>query len=784
MLKGAFAVGISALATLVIANLAGTISAGAGLAVCLALALAVIVLFRASFKRAKIMIWAIGAAILCLVWFCLYQAFFFLPDMKVRESEISLTGTICEMPAFTGEKYRYVLRADEAVLADGRRLNLHGKILLYVPEKLAADAYDQVALTGTLHVHNAANSGEYALYFKSRGQYFSMYPQSADEMMVIPNDDVLKAPYYYAIRLREKILERIDAYLPGDSGALAKALIAGERSGLTDEADNAFSRTGLTHLLAVSGMQTSLIAGAVFTLFLLFGFSRKKAAVCAMLGLVCFMGIVGFSGSVLRAGLMGLILYASIALGKQAESLDCLGAAALLMVLINPFSAVDLSFLLSLAAAIGMMVLAAPLTAFFTSRVKLKPAWLKKLLHAILAIFAQTIAASLFSYPVIALSFGDISLISPLANILVVGFANLTMAVDFFAALFGGVPVLAEIFGFAAKALSGYILTIIQTLAGVPYASVHIADRLLIIIMLLFFLCIFAAMRVYRNRGASRLTAGLACALFLTGCVATHVVLYKNVLTAAFVDVGQGACSVLSKDSRAVVIDCGGSRDAYGELSAYLRQENVQTVEYLVLSHYDADHVNGVIDLLYGEKVKTIMLPNYLDEERMRDQLCAAAKENGVQIQIVGADTSVEVWPGIQMSILTAHQRDGGEENEKSNAVYIEYGDSQLFFPGDIGFASEQILLAAYEDFEADVLAVAHHGSAYSTSERLLDTLAPAYAVISVGTNPYGHPDRDTLARIEAEGARIYTTKELGTVRFLTRGGGDFAVIAENREGS
>ena len=228
---------------------------------------------------------------------------------------------------------------------------------------------------------------------------------------------------------------------------------------------------------------------------------------------------------------------------------------------------------------------------------------------------------------------------------------------------------------------------------------------------------------------------------------------------------GQGQ-SILVRTGRFLsLVDCGG--DGYqnaGDVAAdYLGDRGVERLDLLAVTHFHADHANGVERLLERVEVDTLALPDVEPESPIRQKMESLAREQGTRLLYIRTDTTLTLGEGRTIRLFAPLGQ--GETNEEGLTFLASQGEFDVLIPGDMGADVEERLLAHAQLPQVEVLAAGHHGSKYSTSQALLDQLKPEYILISVGAdNRYGHPDGDTVERMLASGARLYRTDRSGTV--------------------
>jgi competence protein ComEC len=231
--------------------------------------------------------------------------------------------------------------------------------------------------------------------------------------------------------------------------------------------------------------------------------------------------------------------------------------------------------------------------------------------------------------------------------------------------------------------------------------------------------------------------------------------------------VGQGDCSLLStSDGWDILIDAG-PKSAGPTLLSFLNAKGISELDVIVISHNHADHLGGLVDLLQSPMIVDQVLYNGLTCTTLICQdVWAEMGKRGITPQAVDAGDTF-VWGSLAAAVLNPQAAPTGDENEDSVVVHLDFYQTDLLYTGDIGFSTESGLIDASVLKPVDLLKVAHHGSAYSTSSDFLAAVAPQDSVISVGTgNPYGHPSDETLTRLISSGTKLFRTDLDGDISF------------------
>lgn len=233
-------------------------------------------------------------------------------------------------------------------------------------------------------------------------------------------------------------------------------------------------------------------------------------------------------------------------------------------------------------------------------------------------------------------------------------------------------------------------------------------------------------------------------------------------MTVHFLDVGQGLAILAESEGETLLYD-GGPRSASSFVVSYLQEQQVSKIDYLISSHYDEDHVSGLIGCLNAFSVKNVIGADYVHDSSLYDSFINGVEAKGLTVQHPAVGTQYEFGSG-EFTVLSPQQI-GKDSNANSVAIKLTNGENSFIFTGDADYNSEADMVSSGIDLGCDVLSVGHHGSATATSWDFLQATVPEYAVISCGAgNMYGHPHEDTMEKLADMGILVYRTDKQGTI--------------------
>ena len=667
-------------------------------------------------------------------------------------------ATVCDWPQATERGARVTVELEGYHRA---RAVLYGEA-----ELLAARPGDTV--TGTAQWQSAVHfDSDDVTHFNARGVYALLYGREDVRLSAGDGDALRWLPQRAGKAFREKVAAiwddaRVSGFLTAE--------LTGDKSAMDNGDYLAMQETGLAHLFAVSGLHCAFLVTLLALLI-----SRRQRLLCAVTIplLLFYMVMVGMSPSVVRACIMQIFLLIAPLFRRGSDPLTSLAAALLVILLCNPFAAASVSLQLSFSATLGMVLLSPRLYKLLTGWYKGKCRPLRTALCFVAANLSATLSAVVFTAPLTAWYFRIFVLVAPLSSLLAVPAAGWSFMAAFVTVLLGFVWLpLASLLGWISWALVRYILWIANGMMSWRYHAVYFTNPYLIY-WLLFLYAAFIGCAATPDGKRKYLLASALSVLTLTAAIWVNRQDYQyGVLTALTLDVGQGESVILTSGGETALVDCGSSnsyKDPGGLAADTLHSMGVRELSAVVVTHYHADHTNGLYEVLRRIPVQTIYLPDIEDEYGVRERLVSLAEEKGAQVTYVTketadtlGDTVLTIYPPVQS---------GGDLNELGLTALASAGDFDLLITGDMSGSTEKKLVETYALPDIEVLVVSHHGSRYSSNIRFLKAVMPEAAVISVGDNNYGHPSEETLQRLLAVGADIWRTDQQGTIRITVNGG-------------
>lgn len=644
-----------------------------------------------------------------------------------------------------------------AVTARGRRYRTRARVLVFVDGSPTVAVGERLRVRGSLR---PSTSPDLAAMLMSRGPPYRLAGPGA------------------LARASGRVRDAIRAASSGlglGAAALVPALVDGDATGGagTGAFTPAFQTAGMTHLLAVSGTNLTLILGALLLLARWFRVRTWGLAVVGVLGVGGFVLLAGPQPSVLRAAVMGTIALAGLGHAGRAQGVRALGLGVLVLVLIDPWLARSTGFVLSVIATAGILVLAPP---WREALRRWLPRWAAEAV-------AVPLAAQVACTPVIAAISGQVSLVAVAANILA---APLVGPATVLGLAGGVVALLSEPLGGVIAVPAGWcadgIIAVAERAAAMPVPALPWSTTA-VAVGVLALLCVLVALvlrAVLVRRWLTLSVVALTAVLVLVPLPTPGWPPTGWVFVAC--DVGQGdALAVNTGPHSAVVVDAGPDPVLVDQC---LQRLGVRTVPVVVITHFHADHVDGIAGVLRGRQVGQILISPLADPPAGARKLHDAADRAGIPVRVPAVGERFQVGAVRWQVLGPIHAQPPGSDsppNDASLVLLVETAGIRLLLMGDEERPSQTELHQAWPDLRADVLKVAHHGSSKQDPD-LVKSVGARVAVISVGlNNDYGHPAQQTLDLLTSARMRVLRTDRDGDVAMLVDRAGQLATQVRPR---
>ena len=578
----------------------------------------------------------------------------------------------------------------------------------------------------------------------------------------------------FSFSVKQKLEKRFSEFYKKPERGLLMGLLAGDRSGISENLQSDFRRTGLVHVLSISGFHVVMLAG-MLTLFLRTLRLPHKVSQILSIALLCiYAPITGGSAAVWRAVLMFCVIECSGLFQKISSSINALGVALILILIFDTQQVFNAGFQLSAAATFGILI---------GQRIKL-PSLQGKIGKGLNSFIIEpsfiTLCATLSTLPLLIFHFQSFSPISWLGNLVVVPLVGLGMQAGVLS-LVGVHPFVCQIFADSATILLRSASVITSFLAENPYASSTIGPWPL---PCLFAVSILVAMLPFlknANPWGKRIAIFclLVCSIFFIGAEIKKN--FSPSWSAVFLDVGQGDGILLrSPAGRFYLVDTGPPLKkrslAKDKIIPYFRSQGISKIDAMIISHPHADHYGNAADVLKEFPVQELWTTECAQSVRDPGWQAVLNMARAKGLEIKNLRTGLNLREEMLLSKtdwnITVLYPDSllCDKNQNNNSIVLNiHGLGQtLFLTGDLEKQGERALAEAYSNtplIKADILKLGHHGSKTSSTRDFLERVSPSSAIISVARkNHYRHPSKEVLERLDSLGIRRYGTHEKGSI--------------------
>ena len=536
-----------------------------------------------------------------------------------------------------------------------------------------------------------------------------------------------------------------------------------------------FLESNLANVMAVSGLHIGYLI--IFTKFIFEKIAGKRAGrIITIFVIIIYMCITGFSQSVVRATIMAILLLFSGIVYRKSDIWQNLSLALLILLIYNPFSILNVSTILTFGATIGIV-----------SRISK----------------SVTISATIAIFPIIMIFFNKIYLSSFIISIIIgVLIGLIVIGGLIFVVFYKILEILmiknsyVNILGFIIKS----VINLAEVGSNLPLNQIYVTTPSVISIIL-YYLFIFIFSNIYKiykekhpNVFQKRIRNLVALLKFRVKqnenkIISSSIIILILILTLNcipqkmkiyFIDVGQGDSSlIITPKNKKILIDGGGSE--FGDfdvgkniLVPYLLDRKIKTLDYIIISHFDTDHCQGILYVMEKLNVRNIIIGKQYDKSKNFEKFINIAKKRNIKIDIAKRGDRLNIEKNIYFDVIWPDEKNMISDNWINNnslVCKLNYKEFSILFTGDIEKIAEKAILEKYGILKSTILKIAHHGSKTSSTIDFLKNVAPEVVLIGVGEdNNFGHPSSQTIENLEKMNILIYRTDLMGEIAINTDG--------------
>lgn len=559
--------------------------------------------------------------------------------------------------------------------------------------------------------------------------------------------------------IQKYIRDTINGTLTDEEGNLLLAILLGDKDKLSEDIQESFKTSNLSHMLAVSGAHVSyIILGLTYVLQNSI-IGKKNGKIVCIIFLLFFMAITNFTPSVTRACIMAILTLFSGIVYRKSDVYTNISVAALITLIFNPYSLLDLGFQLSYGGTIGIII--------FIKRIQEKKSN-SKVINYIKQMALVSVYANIIIIPIMMYHFNTVSLTFIISNIMaspILGIIVITGFLFIIASI--TVKPLTRLIAIFIKPILSILIKISQICSKLPFSSILVVTPYIFNVISYYAIILYCIKSKKNNKCKI-----IICLLIVLILINFIIYIFPQKLRIFFIDVGQGDSTlIITPDKKTVLIDGGGS-DSFdvGEkvLLPYLLDRRILKIDYILISHFDTDHCGGILTIMEKVKVKNIIISEQAEHSENYERFKKLMINKKIRLIEVKKGDKIKIGRYSEFKILFPPSRLLSENPLNNNSIVAQfnYNNFKMLFTGDIEkLAEQQILKTEKAEIRADILKVAHHGSKTSSIPEFIKAVRPKIALIGVGkNNTFGHPNQQTIKNLENIKCRIYRTDLQGEI--------------------
>ncbi len=656
------------------------------------------------------------------------------------------------------------------------------KFYCYMNKNEELEIGDKIKIKGKYQKpSNQRNFGgfDYSNYLKTKFIYGVI---QVDKVELV-NKNQINPVFKLVNKIQQKIIENSNKIKGKENQSIYLGLVLGNTENISEELEEDFKTAGILHILAVSGMHMSyLILGSTFVFKKTFGKRIANILVCILI--IFYMMITGFSSSIVRSGIMAILFLMSKIFYRKNDTSTSISISLLIMLIYNPNLITDVGLQLSYGGTIGIVLFRKPVLILLSKLTKRKNK-LEEIISVILSAQISILPISLYHFNL----FSSYFIITNLLVTLIVGPVFI-------------ISIVYTIFSFINSYISSVLIYLLQIGIKIIIIITKIPKYLIgskiyfptpekyqiilyyLVIAMLFYL--FMIKNNYRRNMSQERVLNLIAlfkykyrqinkskiqiSLLMIILIYVLVIFIPKDLKINFVDVGQGDSTfIITPHNKTILIDGGGNKEfdiGKNVLLPYVLDRGYSKIDFIIISHFDEDHVGGILTILKEIKVGKVIIAKQLEKCEQYEKFLETIKSKNIKVEIVKNGDKIEIEKDMYFKILWPTEKPILENAINNNAIVAKliYKDFTCLFTGDIENIAEKELVKE-KDLKSTVLKVAHHGSKSSSTKEFLDKVKPKVALIGVGeNNKYGHPNDEVIKRIKEFTNKIYRTDLNGEI--------------------
>lgn len=677
----------------------------------------------------------------------------YLEIYKDDKSIISATAVVIKGPSEGEYNYKYTVKA-----RTGKYKNKKFIVYINKKNKKLLEYGNLIEIKGEYSAPEVARNYkgfDYSQYLKTLNIYGTI---KVEESKIINKNQL--SPILISINnIKEKMIDNANRNMPKRTANLLLGILIGERDNIQEDIIESFRTANLSHILAVSGAHTSYIILGITYLISKSKTPKRIGYIITIINLLIFIIITGASYSVVRACIMAIVVIGAKICYRKENFFTSICISLIIILIQNPFAINDIGLKLSFMGTAGIVIFNKSITNFFI-KLKIK----QKIAEAL----SVTFSAQLMIMPITILNFNTISLTFFISNILASPLLGIIIIFGFISIFISSIlnPI-SKILFLILHIFLELLILVSKVTEKIPGSSIlvrtpNILFAIVYYILILFFNYFFVIKQNPTRRFHKKIIKIITikniknafkviAVVFLIMLLLTRIVRIINpTLKIYFIDVGQGDSTlIVTPKNKKILIDGGEGKT--NVLFQYLLDRRINKIDYIIISHFDSDHCNGLIEIIEKMRVENIVMSKQSKESEEYKKILEIIKQKNIKVSSVKAEDKIIIEKNLYIKILNpAEKFEFQDLNNNAIVAKLVYKNFSMLFTGDIEKAEENLAKKYKNELKSTILKVAHHGSKTSTSEEFLKYVEPQIALIGVGeNNKFGHPNQITIEKLK-----------------------------------
>lgn len=666
---------------------------------------------------------------------------------------ISATAVLIKGPSEGEYNYKYTVKA-----RTGKYKNKKFIVYINKKNKKLLEYGDLIEIKGEYSAPEVARNYkgfDYSQYLKTLNIYGTI---KVEESKIINKNQL--SPILISINnIKEKMIDNANRNMPKRTANLLLGILIGERDNIQEDIIESFRTANLSHILAVSGAHTSYIILGITYLISKSKTPKRIGYIITIINLLIFIIITGAGYSVVRACIMAIVVIGAKICYRKENFFTSICISLIIILIQNPFAINDIGLKLSFMGTAGIVIFNKSITNFFI-KLKIK----QKIAEAL----SVTFSAQLMIMPITILNFNTISLTFFISNILASPLLGIIIIFGFISIFISSIlnPI-SKILFLILHIFLELLILVSKVTEKIPGSSIlvktpNILFAIVYYILILFFNYFFVIKQNPTRRFHKKIIKIITikniknafkviAVVFLIMLLLTRIVRIINpTLKIYFIDVGQGDSTlIVTPKNKKILIDGGEGKT--NVLFQYLLDRRINKIDYIIISHFDSDHCNGLIEIIEKMRVENIVMSKQSKESEEYKKILEIIKQKNIKVSSVKAEDKIIIEKNLYTKILNpAEKFEFQDLNNNAIVAKLVYKNFSMLFTGDIEKAEENLAKKYKNELKSTILKVAHHGSKTSTSEEFLKYVEPQIALIGVGeNNKFGHPNQITIEKLK-----------------------------------